>query len=158
MAFRSRATKIWRCGRSGPSPNSHHRASELTVPAPATALQSQASGPISQALLDDLTRKFAATAEEYDRLAVFPQANFEELQRAGLIGLTVAKEYGGRGANLSEGLRVLAAVAKGEPSTALILFMTYAYHSSPKRTQTWPKHVYERIAREAATVSTSKLR
>ena len=121
------------------------------MPAPATALQSQASGPISQALLDDLTRKFAATAEEYDRLAVFPQANFEELQRAGLIGLTVAKEYGGRGANLSEGLRVLAAVAKGEPSTALILFMTYAYHSSPKRTQTWPKHVYERIAREAAT-------
>ena len=121
------------------------------MPAPATALQSQANGPISQAVLDDLTRKFAATAEEYDRLAVFPQANFEELQRAGLIGLTVAKEYGGRGANLSEGLRVLAAVAKGEPSTALILFMTYAYHSSPKRTQTWPKHVYERIAREAAT-------
>ena len=121
------------------------------MPVPASALQSQANGPIAQAVLDDLTRKFAATAEEYDRLAVFPQANFEELQRAGLIGLTVAKEYGGRGANLSEGLRVLAAVAKGEPSTALILFMTYAYHSSPKRTQTWPKHVYERIAREAAT-------
>jgi len=121
------------------------------VPVPASALQSQANGPIAQAVLDDLTRKFAATAEEYDRLAVFPQANFEELQRAGLIGLTVAQEYGGRGANLSEGLRVLGAVAKGEPSTALILFMTYAYHAGPKRTQTWPKHVYERIAREAAT-------
>ena len=121
------------------------------MPVPASALQSQANGPIAQAVLDDLTRKFAATAEEYDRLAVFPQANFEELQGAGLIGLTVAQEYGGRGANLSEGLRVLGAVAKGEPSTALILFMTYAYHAGPKRTQTWPKHVYERIAREAAT-------
>ena len=121
------------------------------VPAATVALQSQVNEPISPAVLDDLTRKFAATAEEYDRLAVFPQANFDELQRAGLIGLTVAKEYGGRGANLSEGLRVLGAVAKGEPSTALILFMTYAYHSTPKRTQTWPKHVYERIAREAAT-------
>ncbi|HYQ01556.1 MAG TPA: acyl-CoA dehydrogenase family protein [Polyangiaceae bacterium] len=107
--------------------------------------------PLSQALLDALTVQFAATAEEYDRLAVFPRANFEALQRAGLLGLTVAKEYGGRGAGLSEALRVLGAVAKGEPSTALILFMTYAYHSTPKRVQTWPKRVYERIAREAAT-------
>jgi len=112
---------------------------------------SAAERPIAQAVLDDLARKFAATAEEYDRLAVFPHANFEELQRAGLIGLTVATEYGGRGAKLGEALRVLGAVAKGEPSTALILFMTYAYHAAPKRTQTWPAHVYERIAREAAT-------
>src|SRR3954467_7216376 len=108
------------------------------------------SSPIPQSALDELTRKFAATAEDYDRRAVFPQANFEELQRAGLIGLTVAEEYGGRGAKLGEALRVLGAVAKGEPSTALILFMTYAYHAAPKRTQTWPTHVYERIAREAA--------
>jgi len=121
------------------------------MPASASALPAVTDSPVPQAVLDELTRKFAATAEEYDRLAVFPQANFEELQRAGLIGLTVAKEYGGRGATLSEGLRVLGAVAKGEPSTALILFMTYAYHSTPKRTQTWPKHVYERVAREAAT-------
>jgi alkylation response protein AidB-like acyl-CoA dehydrogenase len=28
---------------------------------------------------------------------------------------------------------VLGAVAKGEPSTALILFMTYAFHAAPKR-------------------------
>jgi alkylation response protein AidB-like acyl-CoA dehydrogenase len=107
--------------------------------------------PIPQALLDELTRQFASTAEEYDRLAVFPQVNFEALHRAGLIGLTVAKEYGGRGAGLAEGLRVLGAVAKGEPSTALILFMTYAYHAGPQRTRTWPKQVYERLAREAAT-------
>lgn len=114
-------------------------------------MSAEAESPIPQALLDGLTRKFAATAEDYDRRAVFPQENFEELRRAGLIGLTVAKEFGGRGAGLREGLRVLGAVAKGEPSTALILFMTYAYHSGPKRTQTWPVHVYERIAREAAT-------
>lgn len=113
--------------------------------------QLAADVPIPQALLDDLTRRFAATAEEYDRLAVFPQANFEELRREGLLGLTVAKEYGGRGAKLGEALRVLGAVAKGEPSTALILFMTYAYHSAPKRAQTWPQRVYERLAREAAT-------
>ncbi len=116
-----------------------------------TSDRSEVDARVSQAVLDDLTRRFAATAEEYDRLAVFPQANFEALHRAGLIGLTVAKEYGGRGAGLVEGLRVLGAVAKGEPSTALILFMTYAYHSAPKRTQTWPRPLYEKVAREAAT-------
>jgi len=117
----------------------------------AVVSHSDSDAPIAQSLLDDLTRKFAATAEEYDRKAIFPRENFEELNRAGLIGLTVGKEYGGRGAGLSEGLRVLSAVAKGEPSTALILFMTYAYHSTPKRTQTWPKHIYEKVAREAAS-------
>lgn len=131
--------------RSRPNWRVQKAMSTATTPAP------EPDQSVSQALLDELTRQFAATAEEYDRLAVFPQANFEALHRAGLIGLTVAKEYGGRGAGLAEGLRVLGAVAKGEPSTALILFMTYAYHSAPKRTQTWPRHVYEKVAREAAT-------
>jgi alkylation response protein AidB-like acyl-CoA dehydrogenase len=45
---------------------------------------------------------------------------------------------------------VLGAVAKGEPSTALILFMTYAYHAAPAKTRSWPAGVYERLAREAA--------
>ena len=98
-------------------------------------------------MLDDLTRRFAATAEAYDRRAEFPRENFELLHSAGLIGLTVAPEFGGRGACLGEALRVLGAVAKGEPSTALILFMTYAFHASPVRTDAWPAHVYERIAR-----------
>lgn len=106
---------------------------------------------IPQSQLDELTRKFAATAEDYDRRAVFPEENFQELHRAGLLGLTIAEKYGGRGASYSEAVRVLGAVAKGEPSTALILFMTYAYHSSPDRLQTWPKHIYERLAREAAS-------
>jgi len=111
----------------------------------------QTSRTIPQHVLDDLTRRFAATAEAYDRRAEFPRENFELLHSAGLIGLTVAPEFGGRGAGLGEALRVLGAVAKGEPSTALILFMTYAFHASPVRTDAWPAHVYERIAREAAT-------
>jgi alkylation response protein AidB-like acyl-CoA dehydrogenase len=108
-----------------------------------------ASGRVAAETLDRVTRALAQTAQAYDRSAEFPAANFKMLAREGLIGLTVAPEYGGRGAGLAESLRVLGAVAKGEPSTALILFMTYGYHASPAKTRRWPARLYERIAREA---------
>ena len=104
--------------------------------------------PLSVDLLDRITRSLAETAEDYDRSAEFPRANFDLLAREGLIGLTVPREYGGRGAGLSDALRVLGAVAKGEPSTALILFMTYHYHASPARAQGWPQAIYEKLARD----------
>jgi alkylation response protein AidB-like acyl-CoA dehydrogenase len=104
---------------------------------------------VTRERLDDITRQLAATAEAYDRSAEFPRANFDILAREGLIGLTVSPEYGGGGAKLVETLRVLGAVAKGEPSTALILFMTYGYHSNPTRAQSWPPHIYQRLALEA---------
>jgi alkylation response protein AidB-like acyl-CoA dehydrogenase len=107
---------------------------------------------VPQAKLDVLTEQFAATAAEYDRRGVFPEENFRLLHEAELLGLTVPREFGGRGAGLGEALRVLGAVAKGEPSTALILFMTYGYYAgSFSRTSSWPRHVYERMAREAAS-------
>ncbi|CAN7377519.1 acyl-CoA/acyl-ACP dehydrogenase [Phenylobacterium sp. LjRoot225] len=116
--------------------------------APALAPRA-ASQPVSQARLDDITRRLAATAEAYDRSAEFPRANFDILGAEGLIGLTVSPEFGGGGAGYAETLRVLGAVAKGEPSTALILFMTYGYHANPTRAQSWPADIYRRLAREA---------
>lgn len=109
-----------------------------------------AVAPVPQDVLDRITRTFAETAEAYDRSAEFPRANFELLAREGLIGLTVSRELGGRGAGLHEALRVLSAVAQGEPSTALILFMTYGYHGGMARAERWPEGIYERLAREAA--------
>lgn len=115
--------------------------------------RSVASGPVPQAVLDSVTRRLAATAEAYDRSAEFPHANFDILAREQLIGLTVSARYGGGGAGLSESMRVLRAVAKGEPSTALILFMTYAYYGQASRAQGWPPHIYERLARECVAGS-----
>jgi alkylation response protein AidB-like acyl-CoA dehydrogenase len=108
-----------------------------------------APGPVPQAVLDRVTARLAATAEAYDRSAEFPQANFDLLAEEGLVGLTVSPRFGGGGAGWTESLRVLSAVARGEPSTALILFMTYGYHSQPTRAQSWPAHIYETLARQA---------
>jgi alkylation response protein AidB-like acyl-CoA dehydrogenase len=106
-------------------------------------------GPVPQAVLDRVTEQLAATAEQFDRSGEFPQANFDILRREGLIGITVSPRFGGRGAGFTEAFRVLGAVAKGEPSTALILFMTYVQHGQPARAQSWPPHIYEQLAREA---------
>ena len=106
-------------------------------------------GPVPADQLDRLTRLLAANAEQYDRSAEFPRANFDILAQQGLIALTVPRAHGGRGASVSEALRVLAAVAKGDPSTALILFMTYHYHATPNRARGWPADIYEQLARDA---------
>ena len=115
----------------------------------AVARPTSRSRPIAQARLDEITRRLGETAEGYDRSGEFPRANFDLLGSEGLIGLTVPQELGGGGAGLGEALRVLGAVARGEPSTALILFMTYAQHARADRVQSWPEHIYHRLAREA---------
>lgn len=98
--------------------------------------------------LAKLTGKLAETAECYDRSGEFPRANFDLLARERLIGLTVSPHLGGAGAGYADTLRVLGAVAQGEPSTALILFMTYAFHATSKA-GSWPPALYEKLAREA---------
>ena len=99
--------------------------------------------------LDALTLRLSHSAERYDRTAAFPRENFDLLASEGLIGLTVAPELGGQGAGIADTLKVLGAVAKGEPSTALILFMTYSYHAASAKTRNWPRGLYEHVAREA---------
>lgn len=96
-----------------------------------------------------LTTALAANAERYDRSAAFPRDNIALVAEAGLIGLTVEPRLGGLGGGLVDGVRVLGAVAKGDPSTALILFMTYGFHATPAGERRWPRPVYEKLARDA---------
>ena len=114
------------------------------------AVASAARPDLSPAALADLTARLAERAQDYDRNPRFPRENFAILAERGLIGLTVDTRLGGGGAGFVDALRVLGAVAKGEPSTALILFMTYAFHAAPERNGRWPGALYERLAREAA--------
>lgn len=107
----------------------------------------QLDSPEFAALLEGLSAEFAATAEQHDRDASFPHRNFERLHELGLLGLTVPSALGGLGANLAQTTRVVAAVARGEPSTALVLTMQYLHHASGRQSK-WPPHLLQRVAEE----------
>lgn len=102
--------------------------------------------PAFAALLEQLTEEFAAGAAAHDRDGSFPHENFERLHALGLVSLTVPRHLGGAGATLAQAARVVGAVARGEPSTALVLTMTYLHHASSRHAAHWPRHLLERVA------------
>ena len=67
----------------------------------------------------------------------------------GLLALTVPKALGGGGASLPQARKAISAIAKGEPSTALILVMQYLQHTRLQDGKTWPRHLRVRVAEEA---------
>ncbi|SDP24622.1 Acyl-CoA dehydrogenase [Pseudomonas congelans] len=99
--------------------------------------------------LAELTAALAETAEQYDVSAQFPHANFQLLHAHGLLGLTVPTELGGGGADLPRARQVISAVARGEPSTALILVMQYLQHSRLQENRNWPSHLRVQVAEQA---------
>ncbi|RIX74864.1 acyl-CoA dehydrogenase family protein [Acidovorax cavernicola] len=105
---------------------------------------------VDPAVLARLSAQFASTAADHDRSGAFPKQNFEALQAQGLIALVAPAAHGGGGATLATARRVIAAVARGEPATALILTMTYLQHQAlARRESRWPAHLRERVARDA---------
>lgn len=100
---------------------------------------------VAQALADVL----AGRAGEHDREGVFPQRNFDDLQASGLLALTVPRAPGGLGAGLGVARAVIAALAQGDPSTALILAMQYVHHVGIAASTSWPRGLAERVQRSA---------
>lgn len=101
------------------------------------------------ARLAQITAQLAETAEHYDVSGEFPHANFRLLHEHGLLGLTVPTDLGGGGADLVQALQAVSAVAKGEPSTALILVMQYIQHSRLQESKSWPKDLRVLVAKQA---------
>ena len=67
--------------------------------------------------------RFAPRADKYDRDSSFPFENYQDLREAGLLGLTVPREYGGPGVDPVTYVLALLEMAKGCPSTALTFNM-----------------------------------
>ena len=107
------------------------------------------SHPPSASALAELTQALAANAERYDRSGQFPADNFSLLHRHGLLSLTVPRALGGGGADLATARQVVAAVGKGDPSTALILVMQYLQHFRLQDEARWPEHLRLQVARDA---------
>lgn len=70
--------------------------------------------------------KFSKRAQLVDRENRFPFENYQDLREAGLLGLTVPKEYGGHGADAVTYVAVMSEIAKGCASTGL----TFNMHSA----------------------------
>jgi len=62
--------------------------------------------------------QFAKRAERFDREATFPLENYVDLHKAGLLGLTVPKKYGGIGADWLTVALTLLEIGKGCAATA----------------------------------------
>ncbi|GAB7522362.1 acyl-CoA dehydrogenase family protein [Paraburkholderia sp. 2C] len=105
--------------------------------------------PRAAAWLARLTRTFAAGAAGLDAGPHFPYDNLALLRRAGLLSLTVPRALGGREATLAQTLKVVRAVARGEPSTALILVMQCLCHLRLQADPNWPAALREQLARDA---------
>ncbi|MDR2031105.1 MAG: acyl-CoA/acyl-ACP dehydrogenase [Azoarcus sp.] len=100
-------------------------------------------------LLPRITQELAKTAAHYDRTGELPHANLELLHKHGLLGLAVPAEFGGHGLPLSRLRQVVGAVAKGEPSTALLVAMQYIHHRILLSKPEWPQALRGRIYKDA---------
>jgi alkylation response protein AidB-like acyl-CoA dehydrogenase len=101
------------------------------------------------ALLPQLTAAFAATAAQHDRQSSFPFENVTRLHGAGLLALTAPLSLGGQGADLATALKVIEAVARGEPATALVLAMQYIFHAALPDWPGFPDHLKAVLVRDA---------
>ncbi|WP_341963148.1 acyl-CoA dehydrogenase family protein [Pseudomonas sp. RC10] len=99
--------------------------------------------------LRGITQRLAETAEHYDDSGEFPHDNFRLLHEHNLLGLTVPRSLGGGGADLKQAQQVISAVARGEPSTALILVMQYLQHARLQLTPNWPEHLRRHVGLDA---------
>jgi alkylation response protein AidB-like acyl-CoA dehydrogenase len=88
---------------------------------------------------------FARDAALHDASGILPADNFKALEAVGLLRLTIARADGGYGAGLSEAIRVVGAIAHGEPSTALVLAMHYVQHAAIARGNRWPPALARRV-------------
>jgi alkylation response protein AidB-like acyl-CoA dehydrogenase len=94
-----------------------------------------------------LADQFALSASHYDETGNFPFVNFDALFDAGLLRLTASLDNGGFGGGLTEAQAVIAEIARGEPSTALVLAMHYNHHKGLGAGTKWPRHLVERVSR-----------
>ena len=102
--------------------------------------------------LSQLTARLAATADAVDAAGVFPHANFAALRALGLPGLVVPPRWGGAGIGLVQARSLVAAVARGEPATALILVMQWMLARARSRADCrWPQPVRGAVLRSAIT-------
>jgi len=78
-----------------------------------------------EASLDSIAAIAASHASDVDR-GLFPTETLDAMRRAGLLGLLIATEHGGRGAGLGAAVQVVERLARVCGSTAMVVCMHYS--------------------------------
>lgn len=73
------------------------------------------------------------------------------MHEAGLLALTVRREFGGGGSSLAQVADTIGRLAEGDPSTALILSMQYLQHAAIARSEQWPETLRRTVSVAAVT-------
>ncbi|CAM3007722.1 acyl-CoA dehydrogenase [Komagataeibacter xylinus] len=111
----------------------------------------------SKAALTDMAARFAQRAAAYDRSGEIATDNLDDVREAGLLGLTIARADGGQGGGLRQIVEVIGTLAKGDPTTALIVGMHYLQHAVIAKAANWPqaarRQVIETALREGALIN-----
>lgn len=87
--------------------------------------------------LAEIRHLMAEQAASLDASGDFPRDNIDRLRQRGFLSLAVPLQYGGAGADLPRLQQAIAAIAWGEPATALIVCMQYLHHLRLAENENW---------------------
>lgn len=84
-----------------------------------------------------------------DASGEFPWRNIDHLRAGGWLSLAVPPSCGGAGASLAQLQQVIAAIAWGEPATALIVCMQYLHHLRMAENDAWHAPLRQQVFHDA---------
>ncbi|HBT4790001.1 TPA: acyl-CoA dehydrogenase, partial [Klebsiella variicola subsp. variicola] len=99
--------------------------------------------------LTALRQQMAEQAASLDASGDFPQRNIDHLRAGGWLSLAVPSSCGGAGATLAQLQQVIAAIAWGEPATALIVCMQYLHHLRLAENDAWHAPLRQQVFHDA---------
>lgn len=107
--------------------------------------------PFLAEILPALTGRLAEHAEQVDHSGEFPRAAFTHLRQHGLLHFALPVSAGSSGGDLHDCQAIIQAVARGEPSAALILTMQYLNTRRLGEESGWPVSVRATVASSVIT-------
>jgi alkylation response protein AidB-like acyl-CoA dehydrogenase len=102
--------------------------------------------PFLAEILPVIIQALEKDAEEVDRSGEFPKTAFSVLRQHGLLHFVLPTASGGSGGDLLASQAIIQAVARGEPSAALILIMQYLNTRRLDDSSNWPDAVRRKVA------------
>ncbi|EPK6509454.1 acyl-CoA dehydrogenase family protein, partial [Klebsiella pneumoniae] len=99
--------------------------------------------------LTALRQQMAEQAASLDASGEFPWPNIDHLRAGGWLSLAVPPSCGGAGASLAQLQQVIAAIAWGEPATALIVCMQYLHHLRLAENDAWHAPLRQQVFHDA---------